>query len=172
MTSYSWASTASVVSNKIRQAFSRHINAEAFKPIGENAMRGLAEGIRSGSSFVDDAIVSAARSAVEKAKETLRIESPSKVFRDEVGVMVMRGFGKGIELETGNQARVIQNASRYLTERAQTGVLQGNTTNDNRRTYNNTSSFVVNQTISGSSDSYTAQQREAARAFIDAARRL
>ena len=67
------------------------------------------------------------------------IHSPSKVFRDEVGINVMRGFGEGVLKETVRQARIISNAARFLTGEAREGSIAYNT-NDNRKTYNSTSS--------------------------------
>ena len=49
--------------------------------------------------------------------------------------MAMKGFGEGVLRETEAQARAIQNASRYLTSVAQTGV-SSNYAYDQRRTYN------------------------------------
>ena len=56
--------------------------------------------------------------------------------------MVMRGLGQGVLKESREQARVIRNAARYLTGEAKAGSIQ-TTSNDNRRTYNNS----VNSTI-------------------------
>ena len=68
------------------------------------------------------------------------IASPSKVFRDEVGVMMMRGMGVGIEEGQMEQARIIRNAARYLTEEAQGGIVAGSTLNDNRQNIQQNSS--------------------------------
>ena len=95
----------------------------------------------------------AARSAVNAAKAALKIQSPSRVFRDEVGVMVMKGFGAGIQDEAKAQARIIGNAARFLTSSAQGGVATGSA--DNRRTYNNTSTVnlhVANMSVRDKQD--------------------
>jgi len=81
----------------------------------------------------------AALAAVNAAKKALKIASPSKVFRDEVGSMTMKGFGEGILQESKVQARTIRNAARYLTDEAKEGSIAFGST-DNRKTYNNTSS--------------------------------
>ncbi|WP_418232435.1 hypothetical protein [Butyricicoccus sp.] len=88
------------------------------------------------------AMRTAAREAVNAAKKELKIKSHSQVFRDEVGVMTMRGFGAGVLKESREQARIIRNASRYLTGEAQTGAIVTNSS-DNRRTYNNNVSNAV-----------------------------
>ena len=70
-------------------------------------MAGLRAGILAGRSGVISAMRAAAREAVNAAKKELKIKSPSQVFRDEVGVMTMRGFGAGVLKESKEQAEVI-----------------------------------------------------------------
>ena len=91
---------------------------------------------------------SAARSAVNAAKSELKINSPSRVFEDEVGVMTMRGLGKGVLKESKAQAKVIRNAARYLTGEARESSII-TTSNDNRRSYDNsvTSTIQVQQMV-------------------------
>ena len=85
---------------------------------------------------------SAARAAVNAAKTELQIRSPSRVFKDEVGAMTMKGLGKGVTEEAKRQAKVIANATRFLTGEARDGAI-GYSTNDNRKTYNQTSSVSL-----------------------------
>ena len=105
-------------------------------------MAGLRVGILAGRSGVISAIRSAAREAVNAAKKELKIKSPSQVFRDEVGVMTMRGFGAGVLKESREQARIIRNASRFLTGEAREGAIV-QSSSDNRRTYNNNVSSTI-----------------------------
>ena len=62
--------------------------------------------------------------------------------------MAMRGFGLGAEKEAKEQAKIIRNASRYLTDEAREGAIVSNST-DNRRTYNQnvTSTIQVQQMV-------------------------
>lgn len=106
---------------------------------GYNAMLGFRNGVLAGRAGVISAMRDAARAAVNAAKEELQIHSPSRVFEDEVGVMSMKGFGRGITKETKKQAATIRNAAKYLTREAQ----GGSTMNDNRRTYNSESNVTV-----------------------------
>ena len=120
-------------------AVSRSLTATSLKSIGTNAMAGLKAGINAGRSGVVSAMQSAARAAVNAAKKELKIASPSRVFRDEIGTMTMKGFGEGVLQESRVQARTIRNAARFLTGEAREGAIAfGN--NDNRKTYNQTSS--------------------------------
>lgn len=108
---------------------------------GTSAVSGFAQGINDGSYLAVNAMRNVAMAAVKAAKLTLDIHSPSRVFRDEVGAMAMKGFSEGIESEAKAQAGVIRNASRYLTQEAGDSALAA--TNDNRKTYNtdNSTSF-------------------------------
>ena len=141
LSSYSFSSAGSSVSGSVRSSIAGSLNSSSLVSVGRNAMAGLAAGIRSGSASVVSAMRAAAQSAVSAAKATLKIQSPSRVFRDEVGTMVMRGFGEGIQDETKAQARIIGNAARYLTSAAQGGISTGST--DNRRTYNSSSNVTL-----------------------------
>ena len=139
LAAYDMGSTGSSVSSSVRNAVSSSLTAGSLRSIGVNAMAGLKAGITAGRAGVVSAMQSAARAAVNAAKQELKIASPSKVFRDEVGSMTMKGFGEGVLRESRVQARIVRNAARYLTGEAKEGAVAFGTT-DNRRTYNNSSS--------------------------------
>ena len=139
LAAYDMGSTGSSVSASVRNAVSSSLTAGSLRSIGVNAMAGLRAGITAGRAGVVSAMQSAARAAVNAAKQELKIASPSKVFRDEVGSMTMKGFGEGVLRESRIQARIVRNAARYLTGEAKEGAVAFGTT-DNRRTYNNSSS--------------------------------
>ena len=140
LTGYDFSTDGSTLATNLKSAASDNIDETTLKSIGTNAMSGMAAGIRSGQNSVVTAMRNAAKAAVKAAKDALKIESPSKVFRDEVGVMAMRGFGSGIEKETEKQAQIIRNAARFLTGEAQGGIVAGSTHNDNRQTITQQSS--------------------------------
>lgn len=129
MTSFSMSSTGSAVAASVRTAVNTSLTGSTLRSAGLNAMAGLRAGILAGQSGVISAMRSAARSAVNAAKSELKIHSPSRVFEDEVGVMTMRGLGKGVLKESKAQAKIIRNASRFLTGEAREGtIVAGNTT--------------------------------------------
>lgn len=64
--------------------------------IGKQMIQGLINGIKSGISGVVGAIGDTVSSAVDKAKSLLGIHSPSRVMRDQVGLMIARGMALGI----------------------------------------------------------------------------
>ena len=139
LTAYDMIGAGTTVSANVKNAVSRSLTATSLKSIGTNAMAGLKAGINAGRSGVVSAMQSAARAAVNAAKKELKIASPSRVFRDEIGSMTMKGFGEGVLQESRVQARTIRNAARFLTGEAKEGAIAfGN--NDNRKTYNQTSS--------------------------------
>lgn len=104
-----------------------------FYDIGQNVVQGMINGINDRTGDLRNAMRIAARAAVLEAKKELVIESPSHVFRDEVGAMMMKGIGVGVVKETANQRRIIANAARNLTASAKGGVSGygvSNTTNN------------------------------------------
>lgn len=141
MAEYDFSGDAAATMANLESALNAAFTANSTRSVGLNAMFGMAAGVRAGQSAVIAAMRSAAQNAVAAAKNALQIHSPSRVFRDEVGVMTMKGFGQGVLQETKEQAQVIRNASRYLTAEAGSSAVAA--TNDNRKTYNtdNSTSF-------------------------------
>jgi len=142
MMAYGFGSAAGMTAAKAISALRAGMSSSVTRPIGLNAMIGMAAGILSGRSVVVNAIRIVAKAAVRAAKAKLKIQSPSKVFRDEVGRMMVRGIGEGTILESKAQAKIIRNAARYLTGAAQAGV-GGSNSYDNRRTYHQDQSVTV-----------------------------
>lgn len=70
---------------------------ETMTEIGTDVSAGLAQGILAGKSAVIDAAVSVVQAAIWAAKDVAGIASPSKVFRDEVGLNMGYGIGEGID---------------------------------------------------------------------------
>lgn len=68
----------------------------SWSTVGTNLAAGLASGISRGASSVISAAASIAKRAISAAKSALGISSPSRVMRDEVGVMISRGVAVGI----------------------------------------------------------------------------
>lgn len=138
MAGYDFSAYASSTVGSLQSAMSAALLSGSLRAVGLNAMYGMAAGIRAGRANVISAMRSAAQAAVSAAKTALQIHSPSRVFRDEVGAMTMKGFGEGVLDETRAQAKIISNAARYLTSAAGSSAVAA--TNDNRKTYNNDNS--------------------------------
>ena len=77
--------------------------------LGKQIIQGLVNGIKAGASGVVSAIGSVVSSAISKAKSALGIHSPSRVFRDQVGLMIMRGMALGM---TKGEQQVLDVADR------------------------------------------------------------
>lgn len=68
-----------------------------WKSLGSNIIHGIVNGLNAGIDWIKDTAKSVAESALNAAKNFLGIESPSKVFRDEVGKMITAGLAIGID---------------------------------------------------------------------------
>lgn len=67
-----------------------------WRSIGSNIVKGIANGISNGASAIVSAAKEAARRAFEAAKALLGIQSPSRLFRSEVGYRISEGAALGI----------------------------------------------------------------------------
>lgn len=65
--------------------------------IGLNIIKGIASGITGAVGTLVDAAKEAAGNALDSVKDFLGIESPSKVFRDQVGKYMALGIGVGFQ---------------------------------------------------------------------------
>ena len=65
--------------------------------VGLNIITGIAGGIASAAGRLFDAAKNAVSGALESVKSFLGIHSPSRVFRDQVGIMMGRGIAEGID---------------------------------------------------------------------------
>ena len=70
-----------------------------WKSVGTNVINGIKNGITGAAGAIATAAKNAAKKALNAAKSFLGIHSPSRVFRDEVGVMTVRGAIVGVEKE-------------------------------------------------------------------------
>ena len=134
--------SVSQVAARVRTRFATELNTQSLYAVGLATMAGLKDGITAGTSSVVSAIRAAASAAVRAAKDSLDIQSPSRLFRDEVGRMTMRGFVEGVLMETKAQKRTIQNATRFLSESAKESAVAYNS-QDNRRTYHQSNSVSL-----------------------------
>ncbi|MEK5278640.1 phage tail tape measure protein [Paenibacillus sp. FSL H7-0735] len=88
--------------------------------IGENIVKGLWEGIKNMTGWIKDKISDFAGGVVDGMKDALGIHSPSRVMRDQVGMMVGAGMAEGI----ANSASQVNAAMQDLSGEV-TGVLPG-----------------------------------------------
>lgn len=79
----------------------------SWPSLGYNISAGIAQGIYGGSSQITSAAKSAAQSALNAAKKTLGVHSPSRVFREQVGRMIPLGMAEGIADGAGELNRAM-----------------------------------------------------------------
>lgn len=65
--------------------------------IGSNIVSGIVSGIKNSVGNIASSLLSGVKNAVDAVKSKLGIHSPSRLMRDEVGVMVGRGLALGID---------------------------------------------------------------------------
>lgn len=93
-------SVAGIIADKLRSigedAWNAFSNINWFD-LGSNVISGIVDGLRAGVGWITDAARSVAQKAKDAAEDLLDINSPSRVFRDEVGLMISKGLAIGID---------------------------------------------------------------------------
>ena len=93
-----------------------------WSSVGADIIAGIARGIVNAGGAIVDAAVDAAKSAFNAAKDFLGINSPSTLFRDEVGRYMALGMGVGFETNIpiddikGGLDSAVNQISRHYTE--------------------------------------------------------
>jgi len=85
-------STASTTFDNIKNT----IKNKGWSGIGSNICDGIKSGINSGWTALKNKVSEVASSLLDKAKSALGIHSPSRLFRDIVGLNIGYGIGEGI----------------------------------------------------------------------------
>lgn len=96
-----------------------------WKEVGSNIVSGIAKGIASGAGAIVSAAKDAASSALSAAKKKLKIKSPSRVMRDEVGKWIPAGIAVGIRKNSGSIGKAMDELAKETTGGLQTEVLMG-----------------------------------------------
>jgi phage-related protein len=114
--------------------------------IGKEAMAGIGDGIINGLTGLLETVKDAAGNVLDTIKGVFKIASPSKVFRDEIGLNLAAGIGVGFENEMDKVVKDMQKAIPTDFDTAinatASGVMSGN------KTINNSSNTTVNYYIS------------------------
>lgn len=74
---------------------------EKMLQIGKDMMTGIIDGIKDTVGGIGDAIKNGIDTGVDKVKDWLGIHSPSRLMRDEIGLMIGAGIAEGIDDSTG-----------------------------------------------------------------------
>lgn len=86
----------STMANAASSAFSSFT--ADWASIGSNIISGIVSGVTGAAQSLYNALKDIASSALEAAKSLLKIGSPSKLFRDEVGKWIPEGIAVGIDM--------------------------------------------------------------------------
>ena len=141
-----------------------------FADIGSNMVQGIWNGISNGWNWLKDKVSSLASSLLDAAKNALGIESPSKKFRDEVGVFIAQGIGVGFSDEMKSVNKQIEDAIPQEFDIGAKVNLSKDIDIDGepkkpKPKGGAAGGVVVNQYIYANTTDYAKQQKEAARQF-------
>lgn len=139
MAEHDFTDAAQQVAGAAKSAVSGAAGIGRYKSVGLNMALGIAQGIRNGKGSIVAAMREAMSAALAEARQYNQIHSPSRLYEDEVGVMMMRGVGAGVLKEAKEQTAAVANAMRYFEDSA-VGTVSGN---DNRN-YSSNSSVILN----------------------------
>lgn len=81
-----------------------------WKQLGVDMIMGIANGLSNAGSALADAAKKAANGALNSIKKALGIASPSRVFRDEVGLMMGEGIAVGLDKSSRDIDKAFANA--------------------------------------------------------------
>lgn len=94
--------------NKVKEGIMGAIS--SVVSVGMDIVRGIWQGISSGLGWIKSKITGWVGDVLGFFKRILKIGSPSKVFRDQVGKFMAQGIGQGFVDEMGNVERMMQDA--------------------------------------------------------------
>ena len=115
-----WDSIKSTASTKWDNIKST-IKNKGWSSVGSNICDGIASGIDSGWSWLKNKVGSVASSLLDKAKSALGIHSPSRLFRDIVGLNIGYGIGEGLEASEGSVVGTVSNLADAIAAEANAG---------------------------------------------------
>ena len=95
---------------------------EKIKEIGKEIVTGLWEGIKSKSQWLKEQVSSFGNGIKDGFKRAFKIQSPSKVMRDEIGRYLPQGIAEGIEDDTDVALRAIDNMNNEIMDRMNRAV--------------------------------------------------
>lgn len=87
--------------------------------VGKQAIEGIIAGFWKMANAVAVALVEIMRAAVQAIMGFLGIQSPSRLFRDEIGENIMKGWMEGIRLNAPKLEAELQATARHLVVAAQ-----------------------------------------------------
>ncbi|MDO5716374.1 MAG: phage tail tape measure protein [Tissierellia bacterium] len=124
---------ASATTDTIKRAWS------SARSIGESLAKGIADGISGAWNWVSSKVSSLASGVTKTFKKVTGIHSPSRVWRDEIGKMLVKGLAEGADEEykayVHTMEAKVRNSHMKLAQQAGLGG-GSSTTNNNTKTVN------------------------------------
>lgn len=100
---------------------------DKMKEIGSSIVEGIFSGISNGWSWLKDSVSDLAGSLFESAKKALGINSPSKVFADEVGRWIPEGIAVGIDKNAKSVLQSVKDVTVDAVSSARAGLSSADT---------------------------------------------
>jgi phage-related protein len=94
-----------------------------FLSVGQDIVMGIVHGIEDAGSYLYDTLKNLAGNALNAAKSFLGINSPSKVFADNVGRAIPEGIAKGVEDHASLAHRAVGSLASSLPVKLASGAL-------------------------------------------------
>ena len=88
----------------------------SWSSIGSSICSGIQSGINAGWSWLSTTVSNLAWNLLNAAETALGINSPSKVFRDEVGKMLVKGTAVGVEQTIPEAVKAVRTMADRVTE--------------------------------------------------------
>ncbi|MEA5146018.1 MAG: hypothetical protein VB041_08275 [Candidatus Limiplasma sp.] len=140
----------------------------AFYGMGQANMNGFIAGLMSRSQAVTDAIQTLMAEAIQAARDTLGIQSPSRVFA-QIGAYAADGYSLGFAERMNAAERLIQQRLNQSAKAAVIGLDEGRRESSSRTAGGG---IHITQHVYANETSYAGQQREAARQLRVIARQI
>lgn len=141
--------------------------------VGSNIIHGIVNGVSGAARRLYDTISGVASNALKTAKKLLGIHSPSKVFENEVGLMLPKGAAVGVKKDK-SLTRAIKNMALEAVDTAQVVlgdygnefILGGDVKPYDNKSSNVDNSMTVNQTINSAKELSPAEIAEETEALL------
>lgn len=143
---------AAAISNTVKSNFAGILGTSSGTMIGSNFVAGIAAGINSGKADVVEAAMAVASAATGAAKMILKIRSPSRVARDEIGYMYDMGLVEGLLEGQHEVATAASNVASSLHDEFYVGDPSRETVASSTATASMTGKEVANATNNGGED--------------------
>ena len=111
------------MTSKMQSAMSI-IKNQGWSGVGSAICDGIGNGINAGWNWLKTTVGNLASNLLNKAKSVLGIHSPSRVFRDEVGLNIGYGIGEGVDASQSSILKSVSGVADAIAEEFNAGDYQ------------------------------------------------